>query len=152
MTTWILIADAADARVFASDDEGRTLRRVVEVPDPVAWKKESDLGSDRPGRGNSRGLRGRTSTFALAPHGEAKDVAERRFAGHLAELLSEARHQGRYQGLVIAAPPRFLGMLRKSLDAVVNACLVGTIHKDLMRLGEADLPKALAGEMRGERA
>ena len=73
------------------------------------------------------------------PHDRA--VAD--FARLLADKLQHARVQNQYQRLVLVAPPRFLGLLRASLDGPTSQLVLASIHKDLAISKEAELIKHL---------
>ena len=73
-------------------------------------------------------------------HLEAQAFA-RRVAAHLAEALQ----QKRFDALRIVAAPRFLGYLRKELDAQVKATVSDELSKDLIHEGNAALGKRLFG-------
>jgi len=47
--------------------------------------------------------------------------------------------QNEFQRLVLVAPPRFLGLLRSSLDTPTQQLVVGSLDKDLAKVKEADL-------------
>ena len=61
------------------------------------------------------------------------------FARELAAKLGHARTQNDYDRLVLVAPPRFLGLLRSSIDGPTSQLIVGSLDKDLATVGEADL-------------
>ena len=57
----------------------------------------------------------------------------------LAEFLEIAREQGRYERLVLIAPPKFLGFLRRSLNPLVRKHLSRAVAKDLAKFELEDL-------------
>ena len=65
------------------------------------------------------------------------------FARELANRLQQGRVRNEYQRLVLVAPPRFLGLLRSSLDAPTAQLVVGSLHKDLAAKKEAELVEHL---------
>jgi protein required for attachment to host cells len=65
------------------------------------------------------------------------------FARALASRLQRARTSGQYDRLVLVAPPKFLGLLRSSLDAPTERCIVGSLDKDLAMSNEEELMKRL---------
>ena len=71
------------------------------------------------------------------PHREAK----RLFARHLAERLEAA--SGKYERLLLVAPPAFLGDLRGELGDVTRQRLRGTVDKDLTRSTLAEIAAQL---------
>jgi len=61
------------------------------------------------------------------------------FSRALADKLRHARVQNQFDRLVLVAPPRFLGLLRSSLDGPTSQLVIGSIHKDLATSNEAEL-------------
>jgi protein required for attachment to host cells len=58
-------------------------------------------------------------------------IGEERFAGELAEALYRYAHADLFDKLVIIAPPKVLGNLRKALHAEVTARIAAEIPKEL---------------------
>ena len=65
------------------------------------------------------------------------------FAADLAKALGEGLDQRHYERLVVAAPPRFLGMLRQELSHGVSERVAVAIHHDLTHVPESEIPAAL---------
>lgn len=137
MTTWLLVCDTSEARFFMTFDGGRTLHLVDSKVNLTGRLKESDLRSDKPGRIRSRGSV--THVSDMDPHTQATEVEARHFAHQLAEMLRHAHERHRFDSLVIAAPPHFLGLLRGELDPIVASYVVRSIDKDLTRLNKWQL-------------
>jgi protein required for attachment to host cells len=55
----------------------------------------------------------------------------RTFAKEIGRYLEQARTQHRYDELVIVAPPKFLGAVRKELGKEVEKLVVDELPKDL---------------------
>ena len=64
---------------------------------------------------------------------------KREFAHVVADYLNKSGRQGKYQRLILAAPPKFLGDLRAALNAKTRAMVAGDIHKDLTKESDAEL-------------
>src|SRR5262249_52735605 len=109
--TYILIADAAHARLFAAHALAEPWRLVRAFVYPRGAPKTADLVTDRPGRvRQSAGER----HAALEAHTTPRGVEEVHFVRELAEVLEAAR--ANYRDLVVVAPPHFLGGLRGHLS------------------------------------
>jgi protein required for attachment to host cells len=67
------------------------------------------------------------------------DRAVSDFARALAVKLQHARTENRYERLVLVAPPRFLGLLRTSLDGPTTQLVIGSVRKDLAFSNAAEL-------------
>lgn len=137
-TTWILVAHEAGARLFESHGPGRGLQLVEEVEHPAGRARDGEIDTDRPGRSfrkNSADPRRAAMSRSEGPH----DRAVASFARELASKLQHGRMQNEFQRLVLVAPPRFLGLLRSSLDTPTQQLVVGSLDKDLAKVKEADL-------------
>jgi protein required for attachment to host cells len=73
------------------------------------------------------------------PHDELKAQFMKKIVGVL-----ESR-QGDFDRLILVAPPRALGLLRKSLPDTVASKVTGEIGKDLTQLPNAELASHLDG-------
>lgn len=125
--TWAVVADGAKALILVNDGTDREpLLRVVaksELENPPTRQQ----GTDQPGRRAGPGS-GQTSAM------EATDwhtFEELRFIEEIAGRLSRAVGRGQFERLVLAAPPKVLGLLRPALSAQATACVVAEIGKDL---------------------
>ena len=118
---WILVADGARARLFAL---GKGAPRMVEIADfvnPEARTPGHELNQAPPPRVHDRIGEGR---HAIEARTSPKQKAASQFAATLASHLEHAWAGRRFSGLVLVAPPRFLG----ALNAVVGARLAGTVR------------------------
>ena len=59
----------------------------------------------------------------------------------MADRLAEAWQQKRFDDLKLAAAPRFLGLLRKSLSPQVAQLVSESLDKDLVHLGNQDIAR-----------
>lgn len=140
--TWILLADEGRARILATREPGEDLAEIEEMTDAAAHADNADLRRDAYGRRGGDDLRmgGNATTSA----GEEKlDHEAELFARRVAERLSQAHAQGRFERLRIAAAPRFLGRLRKALTPQVASTVVDELDKDLLQLNRRELTQRL---------
>ena len=157
-TLWVLVADEAIAKILRRPDEGGELELVEALTDPTAHAKEADLSRDAQGRragvapqgsrqNTPHRLRGTASVTASAGEDE-QHLEAQGFARRVAQHLSEALRQKRFDELRIVAAPRFLGHLRKELDAQVSAAVTEETNKDFIHYDAAELTRRLfpAGE------
>jgi protein required for attachment to host cells len=135
MTTWILVGDASRARVFALDKEDGPWQLVEEIDHPPGRARVSELVSDRAGRQRQSSVR----TPPLASHTDAAEQESHRFAERLGHLLQKGYDERRFAGLVLVAPPRFLGYLRGVLRDPVTRQVVASLDKDYTHHDERDL-------------
>lgn len=143
---WVLLADEGRARILEA--HGDALRAVDELTDAAARADNADLRRDAFGRRAGGGTL--PAGNATESAGEDKlDHEADAFARRVAARLAEARRAGRFGELRIAAAPRFLGRLRKHLDAEVRGAVVDELDKDLLQLDERELAGRLLPPQRG---
>jgi protein required for attachment to host cells len=141
--TWVLVADAARARLLRADRAGRSFHLVREEAHPTSRVKAGELMADRQGR--SFDSSHSSSRHAMEPGTDPKRVEKRRFSAQLAQELDEAAAADRFDRLVLVAEPRMLGLLRQELPERVLARLDLEIAKDLAGLEGPALDERLAG-------
>jgi protein required for attachment to host cells len=146
--TLIVVADGARARFFNPSQDGKALRSSTQVDmvRPESRTKTRDLKSDKPGRafahagGNRRG--------ALEPPQDYKKVEKHRFTLELAHALNAALEHHDFDQMVLVAPHRSLGELRKLLPLRVQRLVACEIGKDLTNYTPAELWQRLAPEVK----
>ncbi|NND92958.1 MAG: host attachment protein [Granulosicoccus sp.] len=140
IVTWVLLADATQARILVRDDEDNTLRQ---LPDSVLHAEPAPGPSDDEGRTMSRvtGARTRLDKHSLiAPETEE-------FARKLVRILDEAQRDSQFDRLIICAAPAMLGTIRRLLKSDAKGrlrdTLRGEIAKNLVNVPTADLARHL---------
>lgn len=107
---------------------------LVELEDAVhsaARLQDQELLSDRAGRAFDSQANHRHGMEAPTdPH----DQEAQRFAHELAERIHVHHNAHDFDGLVLVAPPRFLGFLRKALDEQVAKQVLASLDRDLTRV------------------
>jgi protein required for attachment to host cells len=141
MTVWILVTDASRGRLFSTTGRSRPLRLVRTFEHAASRALTQDLVTDEPGRLFQSGSPGARS--AAEPETSAHEAEAQKFARLLAHALYTELQHGAYGKLALVAPPKFLGLLRESLDHEVVKRLCGCEAKDLTSLSERDLPAHL---------
>ena len=136
LTTWVVLADGARARILENTGPGTGLVELEEWESAEARKPTRELGTERPGRGHESATEGR---HAIAPHGDWHEMEKVNFANDLARYLKRHGDAGKFDQLVLAAPPRTLGELRKSIDAATAGRLKTEINKDLTNIPMAEI-------------
>jgi protein required for attachment to host cells len=141
--TWILVADRARARLFCAESEGedKSFTELEDFVNPDGRKPGLDYGYDRPPR-TTESMGG--ASHIIQPHTSPEDKVARRFAGELSDVLERGRLEHRYERLILAAPPHFLGTLQHALGKQASACLVAHVDKDLTTLPASEIQHRLA--------
>lgn len=144
-TNWLVVADEGVARIYQWRGTDKHLQDVETLTHPSAYAKEADLRRDARGRRTGHGAReisSVTSSAGLdAGHGEAS-----RFAQRLNDWLAQGRQAGRFDRLRVAAAPRFLGLLRQSMEPEVADTVLDDVPKDLVNESRTDLEKRFLAE------
>lgn len=148
---WVVVADEAIARILELPDAGGELEAVEELTDPDAHASGTDLRRDADGRRSGSGtqdpgtpnrLRNTASVTSSAGEG-AQHLEAEEFAKRIAQRLAAAWQQKRFEELRIVAAPRFLGMLRKSIDPQVAKAVTDELNKDLIHMDNRELSSRL---------
>jgi protein required for attachment to host cells len=143
MVTWILLADSASARLYASGARLAGWTLVRELAHPESRMRTSEILSDKPGR-----VRQSTgSRSAMEPPTPRKKVEAEHFAREVARMLEEGVASGAYDRIVLVTPPAFLGVLREKLAPRVQERVARIVEKDYLHLDAATLQKRLAHEL-----
>jgi protein required for attachment to host cells len=130
ITTWVLVADSARARIFKWSDSQGPLEELDDLINPVGRLKEGELAAERPGVAFSS--KGHQSGHPMQAT-SLTDAAADEFARALADALKGGLDQHECERLVIAAPPEFLGLLRSRLDRRTEKAVAASIDRDLTR-------------------
>ncbi|HEY1609146.1 MAG TPA: host attachment protein [Paraburkholderia sp.] len=134
-TIWIAVANRAVARIFSAESPLGAIDEVETLLHPAGRLQDDSLVTDKPGRTFDRGGSGPHSSPDAVQH----DHEATTFASEIAACLAKGREASRYGTLVIAAPPAFLGVLRKQLDAQTQSLVTLELDKDLAHLGAREL-------------
>lgn len=146
--TWVLISDAARARLFSAAERGQVFNLIREFDHPESRAANRELVTDRPGRvQQSGGSSGKTTRSAMEPQTDPKTEEHHVFARELAEELEKALHRNEYNHLILAAGPQFLGMLRDSLHDQVRKHVTASLDKDYTHMDARELQQRLSGMM-----
>ena len=140
ITTWILLADGTQARIACNDGPGRGVKLVFGETLHGRNLPGREIDSDRPGRTFDSHGKGR---HAKESPTDPRENEKQHFIRDLAALLDKEATRGRYDRLVLVAPPKALGYLRDALSDQVRNRITGEIDKDLVHLPIRDLPPHL---------
>jgi protein required for attachment to host cells len=135
-TTWIVAADESRARVLQVTDREQRLTEVDNLLNPSGRLQDREIESDARDRfpgGNS-----------WEPRVGAVEHGNELFAKRVGDYLHQARQDRRYDQLVLVAPPKFLGALRKELHKEVEKLVADELPKDLSWLNARELERYFA--------
>lgn len=134
--TWILVADGAKARLFELTAKDAQLTELRCFVNPEGRMPDAAFTTGRPALVDEGAT---TVRHALQPHTSARQKSAERFARLLGEALESGRVQERYERVVLVAPPRFLGVLRKGLGERVSEHVTAEIRRDLTALPSGEV-------------
>ncbi len=144
---WTVVAYRTGVRIykFLPGHENRGVSLVQKLDNPDGFLKDSELGSDRPGRSFDSVGGGRHSLSSQqSPSQHVMEV----FAKKIAGIIEEARTNSLFSKFVLIAGPAFLGLLRKSLSSQTLAHLVHSLNKDFVNLSDHEMKIYLETNMK----
>lgn len=136
---WVVVCDGAKALVLENVGDGKfpnlKTREVYAQKDP----KTSEQGTDAPGRTiNSVG-----AARSAVEQTDWHDEAEREFLEALAGRLDTAVYEGSAKALILVAPPRALGVLRKAYSEKLRGALRAEVDKDYVKMPVHEIERHL---------
>ena len=123
---WYVIADGGRARFVARDEEGafRTLSSFVSTE---LHKSTHELGRDRPARVKESATPAR---HAVEPRRDLHEAAKDAFIRTVATELAAQLKDGKFDELVLVAPPGVIAELKDALSNPTAKLVVKELHKD----------------------
>ena len=100
------------------------VERVLEAPDNQATRLQ---GTDKQGQAAMLGHR------SAIEQTDWHDLAEKKFAGDVAEAVNAACFNGAVKHIIVAAPPRTLAELRSRFSDAVKQRILVEVNKDLTK-------------------
>jgi len=140
--TWFVVADGAQARIFETEDASSPFREVERSLSADARQKSVNLNSDRPGRTFDSHGHGR---HAMQPGTDPQMHEKVQFVDRLGSRLNEAALRQAFDRLVLIAPPRPLGQLRRKLNRQASDRVTAEIDKDLTGLTGHEIQEYMDG-------
>lgn len=140
MTTYIVVADAARARIFTRD--ALNLVEKESLIHAEGRLHEGDLITDRRGADVHESMS--TTSRSSGEEGAASRHENELFAKEVAQRLYTARVENSMEKLIMVAPPKFLGLLREKLDNPTHKLVIHTLSKDLSKAPMTDIQNAVS--------
>lgn len=136
---WVVVADGA--RALLLENVGDRLYPDLRTKETYRHDAPSsrEIGTDRPGRAFSSAGGRRSAVEQTDLH----DREEQRFLARLAERLDRAIQADEVRSLILVAPPRALGVLRREFSQHVRKALRIEIEKDLVKMPVDDISRHL---------
>ncbi len=148
--TWVLVADGRRAQVYVRE---RVERRgsVIREPVPVIdMCLEAEPVSDYETGRNATGMVFESvggARHMSEPHMDAREKVKQHLATAIVDALETAKTEGRFDRLVLAAPPKMLGEIKKRLSKSALKCVIAALPKDLTHYEGDELLERLRGTL-----
>lgn len=134
--TCILVADGAHAQVFLNEGPDKGIVELDEYKQNIDLKPSREIDADKQGRAFDSGGEGR---HAMEPPTDSKRHAKQEFHRELASRIETDLSTGKFDRLVLVAPPATLGDLRQSFSKNAADKIQGEIAKDLTKASPTEL-------------
>jgi len=137
---WVVVCDGAKALVLQNRGNrvkpNLATKEVYEHDD----RKSSEIGTDKPGRAFASVGGARSAVEQTDFHDQEEQV----FLARLAERLDKAVLGGETPSLIVVAPPRAIGVLRKKFTTHVRQAIRAEVEKDYVKLPVDEITRLLA--------
>jgi protein required for attachment to host cells len=141
--TFVVVADGKKMLFLRNEGDAEFPKLEVERKVEQADLADREQKTDAPGRTfDASGGAGRSAYEEVDFH----QLEEDRFAHETAEMLRKRALRNEFESLIIVAPPRTLGELRKHYHKEVEKRLAGEIAKDLTGHPVTEIEKILLAE------
>jgi protein required for attachment to host cells len=141
--TVVVVADGKKMLFFRNEGDAEYPKLEVEGKREQEDLPDRDLKTDDAGRTfDASGGAGRSAYEEVDFH----QLEEDRFAHETADMLKKRALRNEFEQLIIVAPPRTLGELRKHYHKEVQKRLAGEIAKDLTGHPVTEIEKILLAE------
>lgn len=142
--SWLLIADASSARLFAVhkakilSKDVNDLELLCEFSHPESRLKNKDLTSDKQGEFGA-------STFTEATSPKEREALV--FAHELLAKLDSGRVNNQCKEIIIFAPPAFMGLLNKNMKSETRRLVSLEVEKDYSKQAAKELINSLISHL-----
>ena len=140
--SFVLVADGRKMLFLRNEGDSEFLKleveRKQEQDNPADRDQMTDGHGKAPGGGGVGG-----STYERVDHHQLEEV---RFAANAADMLKQRALRGDFESLIIVAPPKTLGELRKHYHKEVERRLSGEIAKDLTGHPVEEIEKIISAQ------
>jgi protein required for attachment to host cells len=153
---YVLVADGKKLLFFRNEGDADYPKLEVEMEREQENPKDSDQGTDQPGRtfsgaqgGDPRsGGLGTTVGAGRSAYSETDfhQLQKDNFAHEAADMLKKKALANAFDKLIIVAPPATLGELRKHYHKEVESRIAGEVAKDLTNMPVAEIEKILQAQ------
>ena len=140
--TFVLVADGRKSLFFRNEGDADFPSLSVEDKEVRDNPAHHEQASDTAGM-STKTVDGRGGSMEEV---DFHKLEEDRFAADTAEMLMERALRNEFEALVVVAPPKTLGELRKHYHKAVEQRLLGEVPKDLVNVPVAEIEKILQAQ------
>ena len=140
--SFVLVADGRKSLFFRNEGDGDFPNLAVERKEVRDNPDHHEQATDTAGQAASP-VPGTSGTMGEV---DFHILEEQRFAADMAELLNKRALNNEFDSLVVVAPPKTLGELRKHYHKEVEKRLIGEVAKDLTNLPVPEIEKVLQAQ------
>ena len=138
----VLVADGKKMLFLRNQGDEGIIDLRTEAHDERDDRKDREIKTDAPGTQSPRAGIGRDTMEETDFHQQEED----RWVKEAAEELKKRALRNDYDALVVIAPPKALGVLRKELHKEVEKRIVATFNKEMTDRPIPDIEELLVGE------
>jgi protein required for attachment to host cells len=124
---FVVVVDGEKMLLLRNQGDSEFPHLVLVAEDEQQSLSNRELRRDMPGRSFASVGPGRSSY----DESDSRQVGEDRFAAETADMLNRRALENEFESLIVVAPPRTLGELRKSYHAELERRLAGEVPKNL---------------------
>src|SRR5215218_3373410 len=147
----VLVADGTKVLFLRNHGDENQIDLRTEAHDEREDRKDRELRTDAPGTAATRFSSGGGDTFRPAmEETDFHQQDEDRWVQNAGEELNKRALRGDFDALVIVAPPKALGVIRKELHKEVEKRIICTINKEMSGRTVPDIEALLQNETRIE--
>ena len=132
--TWIVSANAGRARIFSRTNSSAALEEINDMVNTAARLRTVETETDdiglRSASKSRHSVGAATPQSGYQPNQTPAEHQTELFARNVDDFLLQGYQEGRFQQIVLAASPEFLGVLRKLLDQRLASVVSLEINKD----------------------
>jgi len=144
MSICVVVAESSKARILLAEDGHSPLIDHKDYDHPESRLREQDLVSDRPGSETDSGGMGKHSMgHEKAAHHKQAEI----FALELSEEIEKIRRNNALSRIYLVASPKFLGLLRSSINKQCADLLAAEVNKNLVSHSIEDIRSHLPKHM-----
>lgn len=153
--TWIVVANAGRARIFAQEKNRAPLREIEDMVNPSARLRTSETEHERIGPTSAGKSMHNTGGALPNKNYEAPQTPEEQsnesFARSVCAFLLQAWQENKFARFGLAASPQFLGLLRQLIDPQLKPLASFEINKGYTQSAARELQEQIEQQLGRQR-